>query len=72
MNCMIVNCVLRTLHQILLGYEDRGEEIGGTCSTHDKDEKGIQILDGKPIGKTPFGKLRRTCKDNIKVDLKKW
>jgi hypothetical protein len=29
-------------------------EMGRACSTHGRDEKGIQNLFGKPEGKTPY------------------
>jgi len=28
-----------------------------------------RVLMGKPEGKKPFGRPRRTCEDNIKMDL---
>jgi hypothetical protein len=38
------NCIMRgfincTLHQILLGRSDQGNEMGGACSMHGRDEK---------------------------------
>jgi len=30
-----------------------------------------RVLVGKPEGKRPFGRLRRRCKDNIKINLQK-
>jgi hypothetical protein len=28
-----------TLHQILLGYEEKKCEMGGVCGTHEREEK---------------------------------
>jgi hypothetical protein len=33
-------------------------EMGGACSTHEREEKCVQNLDGKPEGKRPLGRPR--------------
>jgi hypothetical protein len=43
----IMSCTTSTLHQALLGNQDKGFEMGGTCSTHGSDEKIYSILVGK-------------------------
>jgi hypothetical protein len=41
------------------------------CSTNGGDEECIyRVLVGKPEGKTPLGKPRRSCVDNNKIDLR--
>jgi hypothetical protein len=44
-------------------------EMGGTCSTHGRDEKLIQYFVEKPEEKRPFRTTRR-WENNIKMDLK--
>ena len=47
-------------------------EKGGTCSTYGIEERCVyRVLVGKPEGKKPLGRPRRTCRweDNIKMDL---
>jgi hypothetical protein len=35
-----------------------------------REERGVhRVLVGKPEGKRPFGRPRRRCEDNIKMDL---
>jgi hypothetical protein len=37
------------------------------------EERGVHmVLVGKPEGKTPLGRPRRRCKDNIKMDLQEF
>jgi hypothetical protein len=40
------------------------------CSTHGRDENAYKTLVGKPGGKGPLGRNRRTWEDNIKIDFK--
>jgi hypothetical protein len=49
-------------------------EVGGACSTHESYEKCIKILIGKPEGRRPLGRPRRTWENNISMDLRitKW
>jgi hypothetical protein len=44
--------------------------MGGTCSTHERDEKLIQTLIGKPEGKIPHGRPRHKWEANIRTDLR--
>ena len=41
------------------------------CSTYGKEESCIQILVGKPQGRTSLGRPRRKWEDNIKMYLQK-
>jgi hypothetical protein len=41
----------------------------GTRGTHDDASDVCSILVGKPEGGRPLGKPRRTCDDNIKMDV---
>jgi hypothetical protein len=66
-----MNCIICTLHQILLGNEVKEDKMSRTCNTHDGDEKFLQIIVGKPSGKTPFGRTRRTYEVNTRIDLKR-
>jgi hypothetical protein len=49
----------------------REDDMDGTCSTHRRDNKRIQILVGKCEEKRPLGKARRRWEDNITMDLRK-
>jgi hypothetical protein len=53
-----------------LGDQVKDVEVGGTCSTHGRDEKCIQYLGWKTEGKRLLGRPKRRWKDNIRVDLK--
>jgi hypothetical protein len=44
--------------------------MGGTCSTNGEKRNAYRILVGKPEGKSPLGRSRRTWEDNIKMDLR--
>jgi hypothetical protein len=44
--------------------------LGWACSTHEKDEKLIKIITGKPEGQRPLGGHRHRWNDNIKIDLR--
>jgi hypothetical protein len=54
-------------------YDDgiKAEEIVGTRSTYEKDERLIYIFSRKPARKRPFGRHGHRREDNIKVDLKR-
>jgi len=43
--------------------------VGGACSTHGASKCVYRVLVGKPEGKRPLGRPRRTWEDNIKMDL---
>jgi hypothetical protein len=45
-------------------YQVKENEMGGACSTN-----AYRILVGKPEGKRPLGRPRRTWVDNIKMHL---
>jgi hypothetical protein len=46
------------------------DEMGRACSTNGGEERNAyRILVGKPKGKRPMGRPRRTWVDNIKMDL---
>jgi hypothetical protein len=47
------------------------DEIGRIYSTHERVEKWICILVGKPEVKRPIETLGSRVEDNIKMDLKK-
>jgi hypothetical protein len=34
--------------------------VGGTCDTHGRGEECVQVLMGKPEGKRPLGRSRRS------------
>ena len=43
--------------------------MGGACGTY--EGRGVhKVLVGKPEGKRPLGRPRRTWEDNIKMDLR--
>jgi len=44
--------------------------VGGTCGTHGGGDRCLQGLVGKPEGKSPLGRHRRSWEDNIKLDLR--
>jgi hypothetical protein len=45
-------------------------EIGMECDTHGREEVCIRILLGNPEGKRPFGRHRRRCENNIRMNLR--
>jgi hypothetical protein len=45
--------------------------MGGTCSTHERDDKVYKTLVAIPEGKKPFRRFRCGWEDNIKMDLGK-
>jgi hypothetical protein len=45
------------------------DEMGKACSTNGEKRNASRILVGKPEGKRPIGRPRRTWADNIKKDL---
>jgi hypothetical protein len=58
------------LHQILLGCEVKEDEMGRICSMHVRDEKCIEIFDGKSEGKKQLGRHRHGWKDNNRMNLR--
>jgi hypothetical protein len=48
----------------------KDDEVDGACSTHGGDDKCINVLDGKPEGKRPLGRPKRSWEDNIRTDLR--
>jgi len=43
--------------------------MGGTCSAYGGDESMYRNLVWKPEGKSPFGRPKHRCEDNINKDL---
>ena len=54
-------------HNIFLGDKIEKIERSGACSTYGEGRGAYRILVGKPEGKRPFGRLRHTWEDNIKI-----
>jgi hypothetical protein len=46
------------------------DEMGRACSTNGAKKNAYRILVGKPEGRRPLGRPRRSCVDNIKMDLR--
>jgi hypothetical protein len=44
--------------------------MGGACSTNSGEDNACRILVGKPEGKRPLGRPRRSWVDNNKMNLK--
>jgi hypothetical protein len=44
-------------------------EMSGACSTYVGRRGVYRVLVGKPEGKSPLGRQRRSLEDNIKMDL---
>jgi hypothetical protein len=44
--------------------------VGGTCDTHGGGIGVYRILVGRPEGKRPLGRPKRTREDNIKIDVR--
>jgi hypothetical protein len=44
--------------------------MGRVCSTNGEKRNAYRILAGKPEGKRPLGKQRRSWVDNIKMNLR--
>jgi hypothetical protein len=42
--------------------------MGGACGAYGGEERGAQVLVGKPEGKRPLGRPRHRWEDNIKMD----
>jgi hypothetical protein len=60
-NCVMRNFVVRTSHQMSLGW-GRGRE------GHQKEENAYKLLVGRPKEKTLLGRCRHVWKNNIKMD----
>jgi hypothetical protein len=60
-------CLLHDIKILTILDED---QISGTCTTLDEDEKVYKILAGKPDGRRPLRRPRRRWKNSIKMDLK--
>jgi hypothetical protein len=43
--------------------------VGGTCGTNGEKRNVYRLLVGKPEGKRPLGRPRRSSIDNINMDL---
>jgi hypothetical protein len=46
------------------------DEVGGTCGTHEREDRCLQVLIERPEGKRPLGRPKFTWEDNIKMDLR--
>jgi hypothetical protein len=46
-------------------------EIGGSCSTHEADEKCMQNFVGKTEGKRPLGRRGQRWEGNVIMDVRK-
>jgi hypothetical protein len=46
--------------------KSRGDVMGRACRTHREKRNACSILMGKPEGKRPLRRSKRTCEDNIK------
>jgi hypothetical protein len=44
-------------------------EVGGACGTHERGEKSVQVLMGKPEGKRLLERERHRWEDEIRMDL---
>jgi hypothetical protein len=44
--------------------------VGGACGTHGREEKMYKVLVGRPEGKRPLGRPRRSWQDGIRMDLR--
>jgi len=43
--------------------------MGMACNTYGERKGAYRILVGEPVGKRPFGQLRRRLEDNININL---
>jgi hypothetical protein len=59
------NAELHNLYASPKGDQMKEEEMGGTCNTHGRDEKCVQILVEKPKDKRPLGRPRLRWKDKL-------
>jgi hypothetical protein len=53
-----------------LNHEVKEDEMGRACSTNGEKRNAYTILVGKPEGKSPLGRPRHMCVDDIKIDLR--
>jgi hypothetical protein len=44
--------------------------MGRTCGTYGERRGAYEVLVGKLEGRTPLGKPKRRCENNIKMDLR--
>ena len=51
------------------GEKIEKNEMGGACSAYEEERGVYRVLLGKPGGKRPLGRPRRSWEDNIKMDL---
>jgi len=56
--------------KVISEAEHLEDEMSESCSTHERDEKCIQILDRKSWGNKLFGRHRHSWKYDIKTDLR--
>jgi hypothetical protein len=48
----------------------KANEVGGSCGTHGRGEESVQVLVGKPEGKSPLGRPRRRWENGIGMYLR--
>jgi hypothetical protein len=58
--------MILTAHPILLGDKIQKNEMGGACSTYEREER---VLVGNHERKRPLRRPRCRWEDNIKMDL---
>ena len=60
---------LYSLPNIVRVVKSRGMRWEGNVPRMGEGRGGHRVLVGKPEGKSPLGRSRRRCEDNIKMDL---
>jgi hypothetical protein len=53
-----------------LNLEVKEDDLHNACSTYGEKRNVYRVLVGKPEGKRPLGRPRRTWEDNIKMGLR--
>jgi hypothetical protein len=50
--------------------QDKEDEMGRACCTHGNERTAYRVLMGKPAGKRPLGRTRRSWENCIKMGLR--
>jgi len=61
--------VICTPHQIVFGWSKNKKEVSKACSKYGERRGAYTVFVWRPEGKRQFGRPKRRCEDNIKVDL---
>jgi len=67
-HCITRSFITCLLHQILLGFEVRENELGRACNTRERTRSALISFVEKAEGNRPLLRPSRRCEDNIGTD----